>query len=456
MPMNKQMSLTEGSITKGLILFAVPILLSNLFQQLYNSVDSMVVGNYVGSAALAAVGSTGSLINLLIGFFLGIATGTGVLYAMHYGAGDYPGLKKLIDCAMVLSVGVGVVISVLGIAFSRQMLVLMDTPDDVLDPANQYLRIYLAGTIITMIYNVGAGMLRAEGDSTRPLIYLVIGGVTNLILDLLLVAVFDMGVAGAAIATVAAQLVSAVLTVIRLTKLDSRYRFRPLRMELNALTMWDIIRISVPCGLQSSMFNIANLLVQAKINSFGTAAMAGVTAYTKLDGFIYMPMNAMALAISTYVGQNIGAGKFSRIRKGIRVAMLSSLGTTLVLEAAVLLFSAPLLDLFTDEPDAKTYALQMMLYLAPTNWLFIPSDVLGGAIRGAGQAMKVTIISAVCICVFRVIWLIVTLHFDHNIRYVFLCYPTSWLLSSAAMGIFYFKSAVIRKTLQSQDTAVPV
>lgn len=454
--MNKQMSLTEGSITKGLILFAVPILLSNLFQQLYNSVDSMVVGNYVGSAALAAVGSTGSLINLLIGFFLGIATGTGVLYAMHYGAGDYPGLKKLIDCAMVLSVGVGVVISVLGIAFSRQMLVLMDTPDDVLDPANQYLRIYLAGTIITMIYNVGAGMLRAEGDSTRPLIYLVIGGVTNLILDLLLVAVFDMGVVGAAIATVAAQLVSAVLTVIRLTKLDARYRFRPLRMELNALTMWDIIRISVPCGLQSSMFNIANLLVQAKINSFGTAAMAGVTAYTKLDGFIYMPMNAMALAISTYVGQNIGAGKFSRIRKGIRVAMLSSLGTTLVLEAAVLLFSAPLLDLFTDEPDAKTYALQMMLYLAPTNWLFIPSDVLGGAIRGAGQAMKVTIISAVCICVFRVIWLIVTLHFDHNIRYVFLCYPTSWLLSSAAMGIFYFKSAVIRKTLQSQDTAVPV
>ena len=454
--MNKQMSLTEGSITKGLILFAVPILLSNLFQQLYNSVDSMVVGNYVGSAALAAVGSTGSLINLLIGFFLGIATGTGVLYAMHYGAEDYPGLKKLIDCAMVLSVGVGVVISVLGIAFSRQMLVLMDTPDDVLDPANQYLRIYLAGTIITMIYNVGAGMLRAEGDSTRPLIYLVIGGVTNLILDLLLVAVFDMGVAGAAIATVAAQLVSAVLTVIRLTKLDARYRFRPLRMELNALTMWDIIRISVPCGLQSSMFNIANLLVQAKINSFGTAAMAGVTAYTKLDGFIYMPMNAMALAISTYVGQNIGAGKFSRIRKGIRVAMLSSLGATLVLEAAVLLFSAPLLDLFTDEPDAKTYALQMMLYLAPTNWLFIPSDVLGGAIRGAGQAMKVTIISAVCICVFRVIWLIVTLHFDHNIRYVFLCYPTSWLLSSAAMGIFYFKSAVIRKTLQSQDTAVPV
>lgn len=449
--MNKQMSLTEGSISKGLILFAVPILLSNLFQQLYNSVDSMVVGNYVGSAALAAVGSTGSLINLLIGFFLGIATGTGVLYAMHYGAEDYPGLKKLIDSALVISVGVGLVIGAVGIIFSRQMLILMDTPEDVLDLADRYLRIYFAGTVITMLYNVGAGMLRAEGDSTRPLIYLVIGGVTNLILDLLLVAVFDMGVAGAAIATVAAQLVSAVLTILRLTKLDARYRFRPLHMELNALTMWDIIRISVPCGLQSSMFNIANLLVQAKINSFGTAAMAGVTAYTKLDGFIYMPMNAMALAISTYVGQNIGAGKFSRIRKGIRVAIFSSLGATVVLEAAVLLFSAPLIDLFTDEPDARVYALQMMCYLAPTNWLFVLSDVLGGAIRGAGQAMKVTIISAVCICVFRVIWLIVMLRIDHNIRYVFLCYPISWLLSSAAMGIFYFKSAVIRKTLQSQD-----
>lgn len=452
--MNKQMSLTEGSITKGLILFAVPILLSNLFQQLYNSVDSMVVGHYVGSAALAAVGSTGSLINLLIGFFLGIATGTGVLYAMHYGAEDYPGLKKLIDSALFLSVVIGVVIGGASIALSRTLLVWMDTPGDVLDLADSYLRVYFAGTVITMVYNVGAGMLRAEGDSTRPLIYLVIGGVTNLILDLLLVAALDMGVAGAAIATVAAQLVSAVLTVIRLTKLDARYRFRPRHLELNGLTMWDIIRISVPCGLQSSMFNIANLLVQAKINSFGTAAMAGVTAYTKLDGFIYMPMNAMALAVSTYVGQNIGAGKFSRIRKGIRVAVVSSLGATLVLEAAVLLFSAPLIDLFTDEPDAKTYALQMMIYLAPCNWLFIPSDVLGGAIRGAGQAMKVTIISAVCICVFRVIWLIVTLRIDHDIRFVFLCYPISWLLSSAAMGIFYFKSAVIRKTLQSQDTAV--
>lgn len=451
--MTKQpVSLTQGPIAKGLIAFAFPIFLSNLFQQLYNSIDAAVVGTYAGDAALAAVGSTGSLINLLIGLFLGLATGAGILYAMHFGAGDWQGLKKLIDGAMFLAVATGLVISVLGFIFSRQMLVWVSTPDDVIDLSTTYLRIYLAGTIITMVYNVGAGLLRAEGDSKRPLLYLVAGGLTNLVLDLLFVAVFDMGVAGAALATVIAQLVSAVLVVWRLMRLDERYRFRPFHMTLDKLTLWDLTRISVPCGLQSSMFNIANLLVQAYINSFGSVTMAGCAAYSKIDGFIYMPTSALSLALSTYVGQNIGAGLYSRIAKGIRTALFSALALVIVMSGCVLLFCNQLIGLFTTEPEAQAVALQQMWYLAPFAWIFVFSDVLGGAIRGAGDAMKVTIVSASCICVFRVVFLVVLLHFFHDIRIVFSCYPISWCLSSITMTLLYFLGNGMRKTMKKSAT----
>lgn len=451
--MTKQpVSLTQGPIAKGLIAFAFPIFLSNLFQQLYNSIDAAVVGTYAGDAALAAVGSTGSLINLLIGLFLGLATGAGILYAMHFGAGDWQGLKKLIDGAMFLAVATGLVISVLGFIFSRQMLVWVSTPDDVIELSATYLRIYLAGTIITMVYNVGAGLLRAEGDSTRPLLYLVAGGLTNLVLDLLFVAVFDMGVAGAALATVIAQLVSAVLVVWRLMRLDERYRFRPFHMTLDKLTLWDLTRISVPCGLQSSMFNIANLLVQAYINSFGSVTMAGCAAYSKIDGFIYMPTSALSLALSTYVGQNIGAGLYSRIAKGIRTALFSALALVIVMGGCVLLFCNQLIGLFTTEPEAQAVALQQMWYLAPFAWIFVFSDVLGGAIRGAGDAMKVTIVSASCICVFRVVFLVVLLHFFHDIRIVFSCYPISWCLSSITMTLLYFLGNGMRKTMKKSAT----
>ncbi len=451
--MTKQpVSLTQGPIAKGLIAFAFPIFLSNLFQQLYNSIDAAVVGTYAGDAALAAVGSTGSLINLLIGLFLGLATGAGILYAMHFGAGDWQGLKKLIDGAMFLAVATGLVISVLGFIFSRQMLVWVSTPDDVIELSATYLRIYLAGTIITMVYNVGAGLLRAEGDSKRPLLYLVAGGLTNLVLDLLFVAVFDMGVAGAALATVIAQLVSAVLVVWRLMRLDERYRFRPFHMTLDKLTLWDLTRISVPCGLQSSMFNIANLLVQAYINSFGSVTMAGCAAYSKIDGFIYMPTSALSLALSTYVGQNIGAGLYSRIAKGIRTALFSALALVIVMGGCVLLFCNQLIGLFTTEPEAQAVALQQMWYLAPFAWIFVFSDVLGGAIRGAGDAMKVTIVSASCICVFRVVFLVVLLHFFHDIRIVFSCYPISWCLSSITMTLLYFLGNGMRKTMKKSAT----
>ena len=445
-------SLTDGPIFKGLLLFSVPLLLSNLFQQLYNSVDSAVVGSYAGDTALAAVGSTAALVNLLVGFFLGIGTGTNILYAMHYGAGDHQGLKKLINSAMMISLICGVVISVLGAVFAETMLIWMDTPADVLPLATEYLQIILGGTVIILVYNVGAGMIRAEGDSTRPLVYLVIGGVVNLILDFVFVAWLGMGVVGAALATIAAQLVSAVLVIYRLTKLHEDYRLRPMKMSMNKLVVWDITRISVPCGLQGSMFAISNLLVQSKINSFGSIAMAGVAAYSKIDGFIYMPLMAISLAVSTYVGQNIGAGKFDRVQKGIKTCLIMSVVTAVALGATVMLLGESVVSIFTKTPEAQAYALQQMKFLAPFVWIFVFSDIFGGAIRGAGSTVTVTVISALSICVFRILWLTLLLPHFNDIRVLFLCYPVSWALSSIATSIYYFKGSVIKKTIRQTGT----
>lgn len=442
-------SLTSGSITKGIITFSIPILISNLFQQLYNSIDTAVVGIYAGQTALAAVGSTGSLINLLIGFFLGIATGAGVLYAMYYGSQDFESLKKLIDTALILGVVCGVFISIVGIVFAEPMLLMMDCPQDVLPEATEYLRIYLAGTVITIIYNISAGMIRSEGDSTRPLIYLIISGVSNLVLDLLFVAVFNMGVAGAAWATVIAQAIAAVLTVIRLMKLDERYRLRFRTMRVDKLMCKKLIKVSVPCGLQGSMFSISNLLVQAKINSFGSIAMAGIAAYSRIDGFVYMPMMALTMATSTYVGQNIGAGKLYRVKKGIGVCTLLTCGLSVTMGVMVLIFCKNLVGMFTQDTAAQAYAFQMMYYMAPFAWTFSFSDVLGGAIRGSGDTVKVTVITALCICLFRIVWLIPLLHFFNDIRIVFLCYPVSWILCSTVMITYFFKGSKLWKDIRA-------
>ena len=441
-------SLTEGPIIKNIIAFSVPILLSNILQQLYNSIDSAVVGRYAGSVALAAVGSTGALINLLTGFFLGLATGTGVLYAMHYGAGDTKGLKKLIDTALILSVIIGAFVTAVGVLFSSELLRLMNTPEEVLEPSRRYLTIYMSGTIVNMVYNVGSGMIRAEGDSARPLLYLALGGVVNLIADVVLVAAAGMGVAGAAWATVAAQAITAVLVLHRLTKLNKEYAFDPLHMTPAKISALDVTRISVPCGLQSSMYNISNLLVQAKINSFGAVAMAGIAAYGKIDAFIYMPMNAIVLSTSTYIGQNIGAGRYDRMRSGIRASLLLSVASSVVLSIAVLIFYDPLVRLFTTDLPAIEFGRSMMWFLVPFAWTYSISDTLGGAIRGAGQAAQATAITAFCICVFRIIWLECTLKFVYDIRIVFVCYPISWTLCNFTMLWYYFRKSTLMKSIQ--------
>lgn len=443
----KTVNLTEGSITKSIIEFTIPVLLTNLLQQLYNSIDSAVLGQFCGDEALAAVGSTGALINVLIGFFLGLATGAGILYAMYYGAGDHKSLKKLIDSSMVLSLALGAVMTVVGVVFTRGLLSIMSMPTEALDLSEEYLRIYMGGTIITLVYNVGAGLIRAEGDSMRPLIYLAIGGVGNLVMDIVAVAWLGMGVAGAAWATVLAQTITAVLVVIRLCRLNPDYALRPLHMKPDRVILRDVVAISVPCGLQSSMYNISNFLVQIKINSFGTVAMAGVTAYGKIDAFIYMPMAALSLAISTFIGQNIGAGKYERMKKAIRVCLVLCLASYAVIGGSVLAFFEPLMHIFTDDEQAIALGRVFLGYVLPTVWVYSFIDIFSGAIRGSGQATQVTIISALTICVFRVAWIEALLPVYNDIRVVFLCYPTSWALCTAALLWYYYRRSSLRRTI---------
>lgn len=384
---NKIENLTEGVIWKKIVLFAIPIMLSNLLQQLYNACDSAVVGNFAGSEALAAVGSTGALINLLVGFFLGISTGTGVIFSRYFGADDEKKLLDVMNAAVMLSIICGIFIMIIGLIWTTDLLKIMHCPEDVINLATTYLRIYLLGMVGMLVYNVGSGIIRACGDSKHPLYYLMFSGILNLILNLIFVAGFNMGVAGSALATAISQFFSAFLVIMNLVRIPYSYRLNIRKIKFNKETAKQIIKISVPCGLQSSMFNISNMIVQIKINDFGSVAMAGCAAYEKIDGFLYMPMMALGLSISTFVGQNIGAGKYERIKKGVNVCLVLSVIMTMIGSAIVLLTGGRLLNVFTDNEEVKNIGILMMFILAPFTWTHSFTEILGGAIRGAGSAV---------------------------------------------------------------------
>lgn len=439
-------------MARGLLTFSLPILFSSLLQQVYNSADSAILGQFVGADALAAAGSVGALFNLLVGFSLGLAVGVNILYAIVYGAGDYEQLHRIIGNALILSVLAAAMITIPGTIFADGLLRLVNTPKDIWDPSRSYLTILASGIIATLVYNVGAGILRAEGDSLRPLLYLCIGGVANIVLDLLFVCRFRLGIAGAAWATVLAQGLTAVLVLQRLAKLDPAYSLTVQSLRFDRSVMVKLLKLSIPCGLQSSMFNISNLLVQTKINTFGSAIMAGYTAYCKVDAFVYMPIFAFSSAISTFVGQNKGAGHYVRMRCGIRICTVMTMLITGLLSTGILLFTAPLLRLFTGDPDAVGFGIRMAAYLMPFVAIYSISDILGGAIRGFGESAPVTAISVCCICIFRIVWLECVFRLYPNEEVIFLCYPISWLLCVAAVIWFYYQHSRIYHTIRNTCT----
>lgn len=440
------MDLTEGVIWRRLLVFSIPILLCNLFQQLYNTVDAAILGGFVGSDAIAAVGSTGSLISLLVGFFLGLSSGASVVVARHWGAKD-DDISPSVHTSMVLGIACGVLLTVLGIALCVPLLRLMKSPEEVIGLSATYLRIYFAGMVPSMIYNIGAGILRAVGDSRRPLIYLVISGVANFLLDFLFVVGFNWSVAGAAFATVLSQILSAVLVVIQLMTTGLGYKLELKKLRVNFRLLWSIVRIGVPAGLQSMMYAISNILIQTNINTFGADAMAGCAAYGKIDGFMYMPLNSFGLAATTFTGQNMGADKPDRVRKGARAGILMGLVSSVSMGLIVVLTGERLMTVLTGgNLEAVRYGVTMMWIMAIFEWTFVPTEILCGVIRGAGSAFVSTCMTAVCVCVFRVVVITIFMPIVNDIRLVFALYPISWSICSAAFIIYYKLGHWMRRT----------
>ena len=430
--------ITEGVIWKQLLYFFFPILFGTFFQQLYNTVDTVVVGRFVGKTALAAVGSTGVVVNLTVGVFTGLASGAVVIIAQHYGARRGPEVFRSVHTAMLLSLLLGAFFMAAGFLLTPWSLRAMGTTEEALPGAILYQRIYFLGMIPNVVYNMGTGVLRAVGDARRPLYFLIAASLCNIVLDLVLVVGFGLAVLGVALATVLSQLLSAVLVVLSLMRSQGQaYQLFPRQLRLYGAPLKDAMRVGVPAALQSVMYSASNIVIQAAINSFGTDAVAAWTAYGKMDVIFWMSINAMALAITTFAGQNYGAGQYDRLKKGVRVSVGMSAGFTVLLSTAMTVFARPILSIFSPDPDVLEIGVAMVRFLAPCYITYILVELLPGAIRGAGRSMVPMLISVFGVCVLRLVWLFTVVPAHHTIEAVELSYPITWAVTSAAVLIYY-------------------
>ncbi len=446
--MDKQTNLmTEGNILKKIFFFSVPLILGNLFQQLYNTVDSIIVGNYVGKGALAAVGSSTSTINLLIAFSQGAAVGAGVVIAQYLGAKEKQKVEEAVHTAMGIAIALGMILTVLGIALSGTILRLMDTPVDVIEQSNLYLKIYFAGVVFNVIYNMGAGILNAAGNSKRSLIYLCYASVINIVLDLLLIRVFKMGVEGAAIATDISQIASSVFVVAYLMRTREDYKIQLKKLKIHKNMAYGIIKVGLPTGIQNMVISFSNVLVQSSVNGYGSSAVAGFGAYTKVDGFNILPVMSFSMAVTTFTGQNIGAGKIDRVKKGMWITMAMGVVYTITTGCLLLIFSEPIMRLFTQDKEVIEYGRQAMYYFCPFYFMLSIMHALAGTIRGTGKSIPPMIILLTSLCVFRVIWIIFVLPHFSAIDGIFVLYPVSWAVGLVLMILYAWKGKWLPKQI---------
>lgn len=430
--------IVEGVIWKQLLIYFFPILLGTFFQQLYNTVDAVVVGNYLGKEALAAVGgATGTIINLLVGFFVGLSSGATVVISQYFGGGDEEGVSRAVHTSIALSLAGGIFLTFVGIFGARWALEMMGTTADVIGGATDYMRIYFAGVIMNLLYNMSSGILRAIGDSRRPMIYLIICCLVNIVLDILFVGFMHMGVAGAAIATITSQAVSAILTMRALMRTEECYKFVIKKLRVDFPLLGRILRIGFPAGIQSMMYSISNLLIQANINALGTDTMAAWTAFGKVDSIIWMVMGAFSVSVTTFVGQNWGAGKIDRVKTSIRTGMVVELLSTLIMSGVILLTGQHLIRLFTQDEGVIAISLMIMHCNVPLYASFVPIDLLSGGMRGMGNSLAPMLIICFGVCIFRVVWLFTAVPLNNNIITIVLSYPISWILTSIVMIIYY-------------------
>lgn len=437
---SKSMLMTEGPIYSKILKFALPIFLGNLFQQLYNVVDSLVVGNFVGRDALAAISSTGSLIFLLVGFFGGIFTGAGVVISKYFGAGKKERVQKAVHTAVAFAIVAGITLTVVGTLLTPQILKLMGTPENVFDNAVLYVRIYFMGILSVVLYNTANGIFQAIGDSKHPLYYLITSSIVNVILDLVFVIVFDLGIAGVAIATVIAQFISAILAFYRLTHTKDIYKISLKNIKFNKPILKEIIRLGLPSGMQNSVIALANVVVQSNINAFGAVAMAGCGSYGKIEGFVFIPVTSFAMSMTTFIGQNLGAKEYDRAKKGAKFGIFTSVLLAEGIGVIFFLLAPHLISLFSNEPQVIEIGTMQARTISLFYCLLAFSHCVAGILRGAGKSIIPMFIMLACWCIIRVTYITVVTYFIPSIQVVFWAYPLTWFLSSCIFLRYYLKA----------------
>ena len=435
----KGTKLLEGSIWKGIVGFAIPIFLGNLFQQLYNTVDSLIVGKFLGSEALAAVTSSGSLIFLMVGFFNGIAIGAGVVISKYFGAKDYETLKKAVHTDVAFGLSAGVMLTVLGMSLAPLMLQWMGTPAEVLPNSIAYFRTYFAGSVAFVMYNIVMGILQAVGDSKHPLYYLIFSSVVNVLLDLLFVGVFKWGIASAALATVLSQAASAILCFLRLVRSEEVYRVCIRDIRFHPQMLRQIISMGLPTGLQNSIIAIANVVVQSNINAFGMLVVAGSGVYSKIEGFVFLPITCFSMSLTTFIGQNLGAKQFDRAKNGARFGVVCSI---LLAEAVgvIVYFAMPVLaSLFDSNPDVVAIATLQARTESLFYFLLAFSHCISGILRGAGKSAVPMYVMLVAWCAIRITYITMAVRIVPAVQTIYWAYPLTWSISSVIFLIYYLK-----------------
>lgn len=437
---NRSTDMTTGSIWKRMVSFAVPVFLGNLCQQLYNTVDSVIVGKFVGKQALAAVASSGNLIFMMTGFFMGLFIGAGIVIAQYFGARNYERVRSAVHTDIAFALCCGVLLTLLGVFFTPTILTWMRTPADVLSTSILYFRLYFLGSLATILYNAGMGILQAVGDSRSPLYYLVISSVVNVALDLLFVGAMDMGVAGAAVATVISQVVSAVLCIIKLTRSDGPYRLEIKRIGFDLPLLKKITSQGVPSGVQNSIIAIANVVVQSNINTFGSDAMAGCGSYSKVEGFVFLPITAFAMALTTFIGQNLGAGQFDRAKQGARIGILCSMAMAELIGVALFFLAPYAMRLFNDDLAVVAIGVRQSHIEALFFCFLAFAHGVSAVLRGAGRAQVPMYTMLGCWCILRVSYITLALKVWPDIATIFWAYPITWSVSCVVFLIYYLKA----------------
>ncbi len=448
----KDVDMTTGNITRHIILFALPLLAGNIFQQMYNMVDTWVVGRFVSNEAYAAVGSVGPIINMLVGFFMGLSSGAGVVISQYYGAKRQEDVQRTVHTAMAMTLILGILFTAIGIFMTPYMLRLMNTPENVFPESAAYLRIYFSGLMGLMVYNIGSGILRAVGDSKRPFYFLVVCAIMNTILDLLFVIRFQMGVQGVALATILSQAVSAILVLITLLRTPECIQLKPNKLKLHWDILKKIIRVGIPAAIQMAITSFSNIFVQSYINYFGDACMSGWTTYAKVDALVFLPMQSIALASTTFVGQNLGSKQVERAKKGVRNSLILALGCTAVLMIPILIYAEYVVAFFNENTQVIYYGSLLLRYITPFYLLSCFNQIYSGALRGAGNSKAPMIILLTSFVAFRQVYLFIMSRICNEIIPIAMSYPAGWFLAATLTTIYYHR-VKLGDTRLVEDTA---